>query len=59
LARCYICDSYIERPTIDPKTNKIRHCDACDNEIQEAVGDFDEDSPEALLVDFLMRADDQ
>lgn len=33
--RCYICDTNLERTSIDPLTGKIKHCSACDEVIQE------------------------
>lgn len=43
MARCYICDTYIEKPVIDPKTGKIAHCSACQDEIEETLSDFHDD----------------
>ena len=49
MARCYNCDTYIEDPRIDPKTGKIRHCNDCDDHIQDAVGDFRDDDDDVIL----------
>lgn len=46
MARCYICNTFIDEPRIDRKTGKIAHCRDCDTVITETLSDFDE--PEAL-----------
>lgn len=56
MSRCYICDSFIETPRIDPKTGKMRHCSDCDDHIQDALGDFETDDDQ-LEFDFLDEED--
>jgi hypothetical protein len=50
MSRCYICDTYIETPRIDPKTGKMRHCSGCDEHIQDALGDFETDETDNQLT---------
>lgn len=49
LARCYICDTFIDKPKIDRKTGKIAHCGDCDDVIGEILSDFDDDPDEVEI----------
>lgn len=53
--RCYICDTYIEDPKIDPRDGKVMPCNDCLSEIDEALSDFD---GEDLMVDWGFMLDD-
>ena len=44
ILRCYICNSDIQDPTIDPRDGRWRPCYVCEAAIDEYVGnDYDDD----------------
>lgn len=43
MARCYICDTYIEKPEIDPRDGQLRPCNTCEEAIEEDIRGDDEE----------------
>lgn len=43
MTRCYICDVELDEPKIDPRDGKARPCSDCEQAIDEAVQEFEED----------------
>lgn len=42
--RCYICNSFIQEPTIDPRDGSINPCPTCMGEISDTLEDYDSDN---------------
>ena len=59
--RCHICDTIITNPQMDHRDGSFFPCDECQDEINEAIGEFEyedgQDGSEGDLLFFSIDSD--